>query len=97
MDRLLRKEKSTFTTAQRLERLNFAYANVNLDWSNVIFSGKAKFRNVGVWGMMAAFGPWKMRFLNGRYTSEKYVSILEDIILPLRNINEQIVLIQVKI
>lgn len=75
------------STTQRMERVNFACKNREINCNQVIFCGLEKFRNVQIWGSLDQSGPLKMRFAIGQFTDEQNVQILNDIILPLHNAN----------
>lgn len=92
MDRL---NMSLLTSIQKRNRLHFAFANRNTDWTKVVFSGEIKIGPIGIWASIDEDGPCRMRFFERLMDGEKYVSILEDIILPLNNRKENMILMQV--
>lgn len=85
----------SLTTVQRQDRLNFACKNLSLDWSRVIFSGEKKVGSVNIWASISEYGPHKMRYISDSFSSAQYVSILDDIVLPLRNQTANMIFMQV--
>lgn len=89
------KRNFMLTAAEKQNRLNFAFVNENRDWSNVVFCDEIKFGNVGIWAAIDLNGPCKMRFFDGRFSSQRYISILNECILPLHNEKNDMILMQV--
>lgn len=72
-------QKQILTQAQRKARVAFAEANLNFDFSGVIFSGSV---SCGLWGWMSAGGVGEICEIDGRINSSEYVEILENVMLP---------------
>lgn len=86
----------TLNSDEREERLQFAYKNLHRDWSEVMFSGVTVVGNIGIWGTITEYGPWKMRMVNGPYCAKQYVEVLDDIVLPFFTQNNNVVYAQVR-
>lgn len=75
----------------------FCFMRTNqIVWSRVIFTGQTKIGGIRVWGSISVYGPCRIRHFDHQLTSPQYVSILEEIVLPMQNRNENLIFMQVR-
>lgn len=77
------------------ERLSFAYKHLHLDWSNVLFSKFGKVRCVSVWAAITEYGPFRILMSDEEMNVNRYLQILNDIVLPFLIKNENMIYVQV--
>lgn len=92
MDRINRfnhiAKKPFLKDVHRQERLAFARANINQDWTRVLFSDEKVFHSIcgqfstGIWAWMSIDGPGEITKINGHLNSQQYIEILEDVMIP---------------
>ncbi|KAF2899394.1 hypothetical protein ILUMI_06781 [Ignelater luminosus] len=78
------------TNLHRQRRLEFAEANLNRDWANVIFSDEKVFSTdvgsgsitLSLWGWMSSAGPGELVRTSPHMDSAEYIGILENTMLP---------------
>lgn len=84
------------TAAHRKARLDLAYKYGNRDWRQVLFSGEIEVHSFKIWVLISYYWPPRMRILNGGSNSTTYISILEEIVTPMLNLDENLVFMQVR-
>lgn len=89
------KKPSPLTDLDKQARLDFSLEISEMDFSRVIFTGEYEIGAVNVWGSLSYYGPCKMRHFKSSITPAQYISVLEDIILPMRNRDENSIIVQV--
>lgn len=86
-------------TEREKERHSFAASTSEIDWSQVIFTGMYNIGRNNIWTAIDTDGPCGIRIFNYNIspllTSGQYIAILNQVVLPIWNRNENLILMQV--
>lgn len=76
-------------------KLSFALGQFNLKWENVLFSTFGTVRSVSVWVAANKLGSSLMEISEAKMNPNRYLEILDEILLPFLNMNRNMIFVQV--
>lgn len=86
----------TLTKVQKKARVNFSVKYVSFDWSLAVFVGLKKVDDIEMLGVVSQFDGCAFHVVTTGLTTHKYVSFLDDVILPMWKLNKNLVFVHVR-
>ncbi|KAK3890934.1 hypothetical protein Pcinc_005101 [Petrolisthes cinctipes] len=75
-------DEKCFTSVESGSRICWRSVNTRYDAKNIQEQGKSGRVSLSFWGWMWANGPRELIKIEGRFTGQKYIDVLENVLIP---------------